>query len=84
VQPFSLLSSCAGAALLLLAACGTKPDGTPYGINPAKHPDGHFLTATDSVRHAKSFKGNKIPKAGEMNAITNGARAGQPPAPAPQ
>ena len=76
---------CASVALLALAACGTKPDGTPYGINPAKHPDGHLKTAADSIRQAHSFKGNKIPKAAELNAITNGARSGQPLAtPAPQ
>ncbi|RZK86951.1 MAG: hypothetical protein EOO62_40030 [Hymenobacter sp.] len=71
----------AGLCLLLLTACGQKPDGTPYGINPNKHPNGHHLTktASDTAR----FQGNKIPKAGELNAITNGARSGQPIAPAP-
>lgn len=64
--------------LLLLTACGQKPDGTPYGVNPAKLPDGRLKTAADSVAAAHSFKGNKIPKAAELNAITNGARAGQP------
>jgi hypothetical protein len=73
-------SSCCACALFLiaLAGCGTKPDGTPYGVNPAKHPDGHPRTAADSVRLRTSFKGNKIPKAAELNAITNGARSGQP------
>ncbi|MGI4821942.1 MAG: hypothetical protein ACRYFV_12095 [Janthinobacterium lividum] len=73
-------SSCCFCALVLitLAGCGTKPDGTPYGVNPRKHPDGHPKTAADSVRLRTSFKGNKIPKAAELNAITNGARSGQP------
>jgi hypothetical protein len=73
-------SSCCVFALLLitLAGCGTKPDGTPYGVNPRKHPDGHPKTAADSVRLRTSFKGNKISKAAELNAITNGARSGQP------
>ncbi|RZK16927.1 MAG: hypothetical protein EOO56_18950 [Hymenobacter sp.] len=74
-------SFCAGLCLLLFAACGQKPDGTSYGVNPAKHSDGHRLTKNDSA--ATRFKGNKIPKAGELNAITNGARSGQPAIPAP-
>ena len=69
---------CWALTLTLLTACCQKPDGTPYGVNPAKLPDGRLRTAADSVAAAHSFKGNKIPKAGEMNAITNGARAGQP------
>ncbi|MGI4867866.1 MAG: hypothetical protein ACRYFZ_28375 [Janthinobacterium lividum] len=68
----------AGLCALLLAACGQKSDGTPYGVNPAKHPDGHLLTAADSAAAAHRFRGNKIPKAAELNAITNGARSGQP------
>jgi hypothetical protein len=64
--------------LVTLAGCGNKPDGTPYGVNPRKHPDGHPRTAADSVRLRTSFKGNKIPKAAELNAITNGARSGLP------
>jgi hypothetical protein len=64
--------------LMALAGCGNKPDGTPYGVNPRKHPDGHPITAADSIRLRTSFKGNKIPKAAELNAITNGARSGQP------
>ena len=77
------LFRCIVLALPLLTACGLKPDGTPYGVNPAKTPDGKLKTATDSIANARSFKGNKIPKAGEMNAITNGARAGQPMLPQP-
>jgi hypothetical protein len=70
--------ACAGLCALLLTACGKKPDGTPYGVNPGKLPDGQPRTAADSIAEAHRFRGNKIPKAGELNAITNGARAGQP------
>ncbi|TVT39092.1 hypothetical protein FNT36_15625 [Hymenobacter setariae] len=69
---------CAGLCVLLLAACGKKPDGTPYGVNPGKLPDGRPRTAADSAAEKHRFRGNKIPKAGEFNAITNGARSGQP------
>jgi hypothetical protein len=68
----------AGLCALLLTACGQKPDGVPYGVNPGKHPDGQPLTQADSIAEAHRFRGNKIPKAGEFNAITNGARSGQP------
>jgi len=67
---------CAGISLLLLTACGTKPDGTPYGVNPAKHPDGH-LTTTHSPTNSYTT-GTGMPKGAEMNAVTAGARAGQP------
>jgi hypothetical protein len=60
----------------LLAACGKKPDGTPYVVNPGKLPDGRPCTAADSIAEKHRFRGNKIPKADELNAITNGARAG--------
>jgi hypothetical protein len=66
-----------------LTACGVKSDGTPYGVNPNKMPDGKLKTAADSIANAHSFKGNMIPKAGEMNAVTNGARVGQPMLPQP-
>lgn len=78
-----LIRCLALAVPLFLAACGTKPDGTPYGVNPHKLPDGKLKTAADSLADAHSFKGNKIPKAGEMNAVTNGARVGQPMLPQP-
>ncbi len=71
-------SCCYALLLLLVTGCGNKPDGTPYGVNPAKHPDRHPKTAADSMRLRTSFKGNKIPKAAELNAITNGARSGLP------
>ena len=72
----TLLAS--GLLAVLLAACGQNPDGTPYGVNPAKLPDGQLKTTADSAQAAASFKGNKIPKAAELNAATNGMRAGQP------
>lgn len=67
---------CCASLCLVLVACGQKPDGTPYGVDPDKHPDGHHLTKADSA--ATRFRGNKIPKGAELNAITNGARSGQP------
>jgi len=61
----------------LLTACGLKPDGTPYGVNPAKHPDGHLKTAADSTHENPYAKG--MPKGTELNAVTSGATVGQTP-----
>ena len=62
--------------LALLAGCGNKPDGTPYGINPDKHPHGHSKAAADSAaRYDHYTKG--IPKGAEANAISNGGTQGQ-------
>ncbi len=61
--------------LALLASCGNKPDGTPYGINPKKHPHGHAKTAADSARYDHYKKG--MPKGAEVNAISNGGTQGQ-------
>lgn len=69
-------SFCAGSLLFLLTACGNKPNGTPYGTNPAKHPDGHLRT--DSATANSYGTGTGMPKGAEMNAVTSGARAGQP------
>ena len=66
-----------GALLSLLAACGKKPDGTPYGVDPAKLPEGRRRKAAAAM-HRKD-----MPKGAELNAVSNGAKAGQPtPAPA--
>ena len=74
-SPAILLAS---ALLLLLSACGKKPDGTPYGVDPAKLPEGRQKTAGTTI-----YK-QDVPKGAEMNAVTNAARAGQPtPAAAP-
>lgn len=54
------------------AACGKKPDGTPYGVDPAKLPEGRHKTASTPI-----YK-QDVPKGAEMNAVTNGAKAGQP------
>ncbi|GAB3587002.1 hypothetical protein [Hymenobacter daeguensis] len=61
--------------LALLAGCGNKPDGTPYGVNPDKHPDGHSRAAADSIRYDHYKKG--MPKGAEVNAISNGGTQGQ-------
>lgn len=69
---FLLLTGC---FLALLTGCGNKPDGTPYGTDPAKLPAG---------RRAKANAGrptplaNGTPKGAELNAVTSGASAGQP------
>ncbi|OGX90429.1 hypothetical protein BEN49_22775 [Hymenobacter coccineus] len=61
----------------MLTACGQKHDGTPYGINPEKHPYGHRETAPDSTS-GNSTHADGMPKGAEMNAVTNGATTGQP------
>ena len=62
--------------LALLTGCGNKPDGTPYGINPKKHPDGHVKSADDSaVCYDHYTKG--MPKGAEVNAISNDSTQGQ-------
>jgi hypothetical protein len=62
------------ASLLVatLAGCGKKPDGTPYGVDPAKLPAGRQAKKT-----ATTYK-QDMPKGAELNAATNSARAGQP------
>jgi hypothetical protein len=60
------------SALLLLSACGRKADGTPYGVDPAKLPEGRRKAAGTTI-----YK-QDVPKGAEMNAVTNGARVGQP------
>ena len=64
--------------MALLTACGKKPDGTPYGVDPAKLPEGRRKAA------AATMYQKDMPKGAELNAVTNAARAGQPtPAAAP-
>ena len=61
--------------LALLTGCGQKPDGTPYGQNPDKHPDGHSLSKADSARvNHEAQRG--MPKAAEAAAISNGGTQG--------
>ncbi len=62
-------------SLLTLAGCGTKPDGTPYGVNPSKQPDGSVRTGAPANSYGT---GTGMPKGAEMNAVTSGARAGTP------
>jgi hypothetical protein len=68
--PYPLLIS----LLLALgtAACGKKPDGTPYGVDPARLPEGRHKTASTPI-----YK-QDVPKGAEMNAVTSGAKVGQP------
>ena len=61
--------------LALLTGCGQKPDGTPYGVNPKKHPDGHPTAADSATRYDHYTKG--MPKGAEVNAISNGGTQGQ-------
>ena len=69
-------SVCAASLLLLtLAGCGNKPDGTPYGVDPAKLPEGRRKAASAAAGYGP---GTGMPKGAEMNAVTSGARAGQP------
>jgi hypothetical protein len=78
------ISSFWGGGLLLLltlASCGTKPDGTPYGVNPAKDADGKLKNVSRPVNSYGT--GTGMPKGAEMNAVTSGARAGQPMQPMP-
>jgi hypothetical protein len=72
----SVSRPCAFLVGLLLAlgtaACGKKPDGTPYGVDPARLPEGRHKAAGTAI-----YK-QDVPKGAELNAVTNGARTGQP------
>jgi len=77
--PASLLAT--GLLAAALAGCGKKPDGTPYGVDPAKLPEGRRKAKTATAGYKQD-----TPKGAELNAATNSARAGQPTsaaAPAP-
>lgn len=68
---------------LLLTACGTKPDGTPYGVDPTKTDAGrHKEVATDSARRPHEAIG--MPKGAEVQAVTGAAKAGTPLTSQPQ
>jgi hypothetical protein len=62
--------------LALLAGCGQKSDGTPYGVNPNKHPDGYLLSKKDSTRRADHETSRGMPKAAEATVISNGSTQG--------
>jgi hypothetical protein len=64
-----------GLLVALLTACGQKPDGTPYGVDPAKLPEGRRAKAA-ARRPTPLATG--MPKGAELQAITNSASAGQP------
>lgn len=71
------LFTSAALCLLLLTACGTKPDGTPYGVDPARTDVGrHKEVVVDSVRRPHDAIG--MPKGAEVNAVTGAAKAGAP------
>lgn len=74
----AFLPSLFAASLLVatLASCGKKPDGTPYGVDPAKLPEGRQPKATATYKQ-------DTPKGAELNAATNSARTGQPTSAAP-
>jgi hypothetical protein len=74
MRRFSFLPILFTVSLLVatLAGCGKKPDGTPYGVDPAKLPAGRQAKKT-----AATYK-QDTPKGAELNAATNSARAGQP------
>jgi hypothetical protein len=55
------------------AACGKKPDGTPYGVDPARLPEGRRKAHSTTLIYKKD-----MPKGAEMNAVTNAAKTGQP------
>jgi hypothetical protein len=59
------------AALLVaaLASCGKKPDGTPYGVDPARLPEGRQAKAKSAATMYKQ----DVPKGAELNAVTNGS-----------
>ena len=71
---FAYLLSLGLLLTLLTAACGKKPDGTPYGVDPAKLPEGRQKTSGTTMYQ------KDVPKGAELNAVTNAARVGQPAA----
>ena len=62
--------------LALLAGCGNKPDGTPYGVNPAKVAKEQSKDTIDSARRYDHYQ-KGMPKGAEANAISNGGTQGQ-------
>ncbi len=75
-RPTFFPTLCAASLLAAaLAGCGKKPDGTPYGVDPAKLPAGRQAKATATT--TATYK-QDTPKGAELNAATNSARAGQP------
>jgi hypothetical protein len=71
----SLRSAATALFLLLLTACGTKPDGTPYGVDPARTTAGR-QAARDSARRPHDAIG--MPKGAEVQAVTGASKAGTP------
>ena len=74
MSPASLFASLLLTALL--AGCGTKPDGTPYGVNPDKLPSGKSKAAADSAARYDHYT-RGMPKGAEVNAVSNGGTQGQ-------
>ena len=75
MRRFSFLPILFTVSLLVatLAGCGKKPDGTPYGVDPAKLPAGRQAKKITVATYTQ-----ENPKGAELNAATNSARAGQP------
>ena len=75
MRRLTVLPTLFAASLLVatLAGCGKKPDGTPYGVDPAKLPEGRRAKAKATATYKQD-----TPKGAELNAATNSARAGQP------
>ena len=74
---FRSFSAATACFLLLLTACGTKPDGTPYGVDPARTQAGrHQKAAADSAKRPHDAIG--MPKGAEVQAVTGASKAGTP------
>jgi hypothetical protein len=64
------------AALLVaaLASCGKKPDGTPYGVDPARLPEGRQAKAKSAATMYKQ----DVPKGAELKRASPPARRYRP------
>jgi hypothetical protein len=74
----SSFSAASALFLLFLTTCGTKPDGTPYGVDPSKTNAGRHKEALDSAQRLRKAT------APAQAAVADSAKAGQPLASQPQ
>jgi hypothetical protein len=80
---FFSVSAATALFLLVLTACGTKPDGTPYGVDPARTIAGRQeKAAADSAKRPHDAIG--MPKGAEVQAVTGASKAGTPQTGQPQ